>query len=203
MKPWTCPATLARNTLYENLFPYWKLLYIQNSQLLKKLDRIITLRESQKTAKIIEKENRPPALMPLTPVQPSPRESALQCETRVQSSSCVKSNSKHRPNGEEAQGQGLSFVKIQDLKKKSSLRSNFTVNFFRHLFWREVQGRNMAGKKGKPPNDPFHVELMKSYVFQMYPAAPVDIHNCWRKCIITMDKFIWRPVKRRHWTLQV
>lgn len=173
------PSNISQEHTTRELISLLKTIVHQNSQLLEKFG-IITLRESQKTAEIIEKENRHAALMPLTPVRPSPRVSTLvRNQSPIERPCLVELKTPSRPNSEEAQGQGLSFVEIQYLKKKSSSRSNFTVNCLRRLFrTEEVQGQNVAGKKGKPPVDPFRVELIKSYAFQMYPVAPDDIHTC-------------------------
>jgi len=60
----------------------------------------------------------------------------------------------------------------------------------------ELQGKNIAGARGKDQVDPDRVQLIRDAVDQFYPLAAVDMASGWRECRKAMDEYLRRPAWR-------
>lgn len=82
------------------------------------------------------------------------------------------------------------------LQAKSNSTMNFAVRLMREMFTLdELEGKNIAGARGKDRVDPNRVEIIKDIVFQVYRTSPSDRDYVWRCCRKAMDSFM-RRVKR-------
>ena len=82
------------------------------------------------------------------------------------------------------------------LQAKSNSTMNFAVRLMREMFTLdELDGKNIAGARGKDRVDPNRVEIIKDIVFQVYRTSPSDRDYVWRCCRKAMDSFM-RRVKR-------
>ena len=82
------------------------------------------------------------------------------------------------------------------LQAKSNSTMNFAVRLMREMFTLdELDGKNIAGARGKDRVDPNRVEIIKDIVFQVYGTSPSDRDFVWRCCRKAMDSFM-RRIKR-------
>ena len=82
------------------------------------------------------------------------------------------------------------------LQAKSNSTMNFAVRLMREMFTLdELDGKNIAGARGKDRVDPDRVEIIKDIVFQVYRTSPSDKEFVWRCCRKAMDSFM-RRIKR-------
>ena len=84
------------------------------------------------------------------------------------------------------------------LQAKSSSTMNFAVRLMREMFTLdELDGKNIAGARGKDRVDPNRVEIIKDIVFQVYRTLPSDRDYVWRCCRKAMDSFMRRMKRER------
>ena len=84
------------------------------------------------------------------------------------------------------------------LQAKSNSTMNFAVRLMREMFTLdELEGKNIAGARGKDRVDPNRVEIIKDIVFQVYRTSPSDRDYVWRCCRKAMDSFMRRMKRER------
>jgi len=84
------------------------------------------------------------------------------------------------------------------LQAKSTSTMNFAVRLMREMFTLdELEGKNIAGARGKDRVDPNRVEIIKDIVFQVYRTSPSDRDYVWRCCRKAMDSFMRRMKRER------
>ena len=83
------------------------------------------------------------------------------------------------------------------LKSKSCSVGNFAQKMIQLLFEpHELINHNCTGTRGKQGLDPIKMEMVKGYVFKLYPCAKSLEHMQWCKCITCMDEYLRRKKKR-------
>ena len=202
------PNSIAENHKTSELVNLLKEVKCQNSGILRKLDELKELVLQSKNyaptppptqhtiSSTVPQHPRIQSPQPLNNLQPDPpqQQFLLPPITLIE---CYPSTP---PTLFEVnQCQELSWEKLMELKQKSSSLPNFAVNCLRLLFKsEELEGRNIAGRKKKMPVDPVRVEKIRKYVFKTYPTPADEQIMAWRKCKLSMDEFIRRPLKRKH-----
>ena len=84
------------------------------------------------------------------------------------------------------------------LQAKSTSTMNFAVRLMREMFTLdELEGKNIAGARGKDRVDPNRVEIIKDIVFRVYRTLPSDRDYVWRCCRKAMDSFMRRMKRER------
>ena len=82
------------------------------------------------------------------------------------------------------------------LKSKSCSVGNFAQKMIQLLSEpHELINRNCTGTRGKQGLDPIKLEMVKGYVFKLYPCAKSLEDAQWRKCITCMDEYLRRKKK--------
>ena len=92
------------------------------------------------------------------------------------------------------EGGDISITEVMKIKSGSCSVGNFAVKLMQAIFLpRELSDRNCTGKRGKRALDPNKLEVVKDYVFKMYPTQQKP--EQWRKCVIAIDEFLRRKKK--------
>ena len=92
----------------------------------------------------------------------------------------------------------LTTDKLVALKLNAKSRANFAVLLLKELFNpKELEGKNIAGVRGKEMVDPERITEIKNMLQRFYPVPAADEESCWRMCRKAMDEFLRRPSWRR------
>ena len=84
------------------------------------------------------------------------------------------------------------------LKNRSRSRANFAVLLLKRLFEpSELEGRNIAGVRGKEKVNPVKVSQIKEIVNSFFPTSASEEVSSWRECRRAMDEFLRRPIGRK------
>jgi len=84
------------------------------------------------------------------------------------------------------------------IKNMSRSRANFAVLLLKRLFDpSELEGKNIAGVRGKEQVNPAKVSEIKRMVNSFFPSAACDELSAWRECRKAMDEYLCRPSCRK------
>ena len=160
-----------------------------------KLDHIISLL-SRPVA-----NNVPPVVPPaVRPQADPPIQGPVQCTLPPTSSPLDESNPP-----ENTEDEPLIPVVCQvpheelfQLKNMSRSRANFAVLLLKRLFDpSELEGKNIAGVRGKGQVNPVKVSEIKRIVNSFFPSSACDELSAWRECRKAMDEYVRRPSCRK------
>ena len=88
----------------------------------------------------------------------------------------------------------LTTDKLVALKLNAKSRANFAVLLLKELFNpKELEGKNIAGVRGKEMVDPERITEIKKMLQRFYPVPAAHEESCWRMCRKAMDEFLRRP----------
>ena len=95
--------------------------------------------------------------------------------------------------GEAGDGLLREAVKI---KSKSCSVGNFAGKLLQVIFQPgELEGRNCSGTRGKRSLDQGKLDIIKKYVFKLYPCGQALEDAQWRRCVIAIDEVLRRGKK--------
>jgi len=84
------------------------------------------------------------------------------------------------------------------IKNMSRSRANFAVLLLKRFFEpSELEGKNIAGARGKEQVNPVKVNEIKKIVNSFFPTAASDELSAWRECRKAMDEYLRRPSCRK------
>ena len=80
---------------------------------------------------------------------------------------------------------------IFQLRSKSTLERNFSVQLLRHMFTpSELEGHNVRGVGGKLPLNPEKMFKIKEIVFRFFPASLSEQELLWRDCRKAINAYL-------------
>ena len=92
----------------------------------------------------------------------------------------------------------VSHEELFQIKSMSRSRANFAVLLLKRFFEpSELEGKNIAGVRGKEQVNPAKVSEIKRIVGSFFPSAACDELSAWRDCIKAMDEYLRRPSCRK------
>ena len=68
----------------------------------------------------------------------------------------------------------------------------FSFDNYRHNL---LKGRNCSGTRGKRSLDQGKLDIIKKYVFKLYPCGQALEDAQWRRCVIAIDEVLRRGKK--------
>lgn len=92
----------------------------------------------------------------------------------------------------------VSHEELFQIKNMSRSRANFAVLLLKRFFEpSELEGKNIAGVRGKEQVNPAKVNEIKRIVSSFFPSAACDELSAWRECRKAMDEYLRRPSCRK------
>ena len=173
---------------------------LQNQESLsKKLDHIISLL-SVPVANRQAAIHVPPSQPAVIPANPPPIQEPVPCTMPPASIPLDESpnppeNTSNEPVIPVCQ---VPHEELFQLKSMSRSRANFAVHLLKRLFDpSELEGRNIAGVRGKAQVNPTKVSEIKRIVSSFFPSAACDEFSPWHECRKAMDEYLRRPSCRK------
>ena len=88
----------------------------------------------------------------------------------------------------------VSHKKLFQIKNLSRWQANFVVLLLKRFFEPcELEGKNIAGFRGKEQVRPAKVSEIKRIVSSFFPSAACDVLSAWCECRKAMDKYLCQP----------
>ena len=88
----------------------------------------------------------------------------------------------------------VSHEELFQIKNMSRSRANFAVQLLKWFFKpSELEGKNIAGVRGKEQVNPAKVNEIKRIVSSFYPSAACNKLSVWGECRKAMDEYLRRP----------
>jgi len=178
---------------------------LKQETLSKKLNLIISLL-SVPVANQKAVINLPPSIPSIPQPNPPPNQESVLCSMPPASSSLlvdlVDESPESSPGNTSEEPVTAVFQvpheELFQLKNMSRSRANFAVNLLKRFFESsELQGKNIAGVRGKEQVNLAKVSEIKRIVNSFFPSTACGELSAWRECRKAMDEYLRRPSCRK------